>query len=154
MAWGHKWHLTHLIAIAIALFNDSKDVIMQHGAHPTVCKVIAVQLQRTFFIDTSFVNIYTINLLLEHRHTDRLVNFSRYMSSIKLFVAELLLIIPNIVGKLKVKSLHQNTINITFILRHAHLRRFVIMGGGGDWEMWWHNVHFCLNLRSGVRVTS
>lgn len=121
---SHKWLLTHLIAM-YALFNDSKDVIMQHGAPSTVYKATALQLQRNIGIDTSFVNTY-INLLLEHKHSDRLVNFSRHMSSIihVLFVAEMLLIIPKFVGKLKVKSLHQNPINITFISPHAHSRIF------------------------------
>lgn len=104
---------------------------MQHGAPPTVCKAIALQLQRNIFIDTSFVNTYTIDLLMEHNQSDRLVNFSRYMSSIILFVAELLPITQNAVGKLNVKSLQQDTINITFISPHAHLRIFFFKRGEG-----------------------
>lgn len=106
---------------------------MQHRAPPTVCKAIALQLQRKIFIDTSFVNTYTTDLLMEHNHSDRLMNFSRYMSSIHviLFVAELLLITQNAVGKLNVKSLQQDTINITFISPHAHLRSFFFLKGGG-----------------------
>lgn len=127
---------------------------MQHRAPPTVCKAIALQLQRNIFIDTSFVNTYTIDLLMEHNHSDRLVNFSRYMSSVILFVAELLLITQNAIGKLNVKSLQQDTINFTFISPHAHLRSFFFQKGGGYGKMWWQNVHYCLNLRSGVRVTS
>lgn len=95
---------------------------MQKTALSIVYEGVALQLQRNMVIDTLFVNTYTIDLILKHRHPDRLQNFSRYMSSIIQFVAELLLIIPNFVGQLKVKQLHQDTTNITFICPHAHLR--------------------------------
>lgn len=108
--------------------NASKDVIMQHTAPSTVFEAIVIQQQRNIFIDTSFVKTYTIDLVLEHKHSDRLVNFSRYMSSIILFVAELVSLIPNAIGQLKVKSLHQDTINITFIWLHAHSQNFFQRG--------------------------
>lgn len=121
------WLLTHLVAV-YALFNASKDVIIQHTAPSTVCEAIAIQFQRNIFIDTSFVKTYTIDLVLEHKHSDRLVNFIRYMSSMILIVAELVSLIPNAVGQLKVKSLHRDTINITFIWLHAHSRNFLQRG--------------------------
>lgn len=111
---------------------------MQKTALSIVYEGVALQLQRNMVIDTLFVNTYTIDLILKHRHPDRLQNFSRYMSSIIQFVAELLLIIPNFVGQLKVKPLHQDTTNITFICPHAHLRIFI--SKVGSYRERWHKV--------------
>lgn len=112
---------------------------MQQTPLPTVYEAVALQLQRNMVIDTLFVNTYTIDLILKHRHPDRPQNFSRYMSSIILYVAELLLIIPNSVGQLKIKPLHQDTTIITFICPHAHLRIFLSKVGSYR-EIWWHKV--------------